>query len=182
MLSKKDFRQHIRALGNQRPEGSHAMTDFILGSDQYKNASTIMAFYGVGSEPDTVPLLTRILMDGKRLCLPLTYTGGIMDARLLTSLDELKEGRYGIPEPSAELPEMPADEIDLILVPGLSFDLSGYRMGHGAGYYDRYLSGFSGHTIGLCFESRLSDNIKNESAELRVSGSISVHFNSAVIG
>lgn len=168
MLSKKEFRQHIRAMGNIRPEGSQAMAELILGSDQYKNASVIMAFYGVGSEPDTVPLLNRILMDGKRLCLPLTYAGGIMDARLITSLGELKTGRYGIPEPSDELPLVSADEIDLILVPGLSFDLSGYRMGHGAGYYDRYLSGFRGHTIGLCFESRLSDSIPRDEYDLPV--------------
>ncbi|MBE6992273.1 MAG: 5-formyltetrahydrofolate cyclo-ligase [Ruminococcaceae bacterium] len=168
MLTKKEFRLSIRALGNLRPEGSLSMTGFILDSEQYRNASTIMAFYGVGSEPDTVPLLNRILRDGKRLCLPMTYAGGIMDARLVTSLDGLVESRYGIPEPSADFPIVPADEIDLILVPGLSFDLLGFRMGHGAGYYDRYLSNFNGQTIGLCFESRLCNNVPRDEYDLPV--------------
>lgn len=168
MLSKKEFRQRIRAMGNIRPEGSQAMTELILCSDLYRNASAIMAFYGVGFEPDTMPLLTQILRDRKRLCLPVTHAGGIMDARPVTSLDSLKISNYGIPEPSGELSVIPADEIDLILVPGLSFDLSGYRIGHGAGYYDRYLSDFKGHTIGLCFESRLSLSVPRDEYDLPV--------------
>ncbi len=168
MTSKKEFRQSIRALGNERPKGSEAMTEIILCSESYSRASTVLAFYGVEPEPDTVPLLERILADGKRLCLPMTYGKGIMDARLITSFDDLKEGRYGIPEPSEELPTVSREDIGLILVPALSFDLSGYRMGHGAGYYDRYLAGYMGQTIGLCFESRLSDSIPRDEYDLPV--------------
>lgn len=168
MISKNDFRQRIRALGSSRPDGSICMINNILDSQCYQNASTIMAFYGVGSEPDTLPLLGDILSRGKRLCLPLTYGDGIMDAKLVTSMDELTNQRYGIPEPGHDLPTVDKNDIDLIIVPGLSFDLSGFRMGHGAGYYDRYLSGYKGITIGLCFESRLSETIPRDEYDLPV--------------
>ncbi len=168
MLSKKEFRQSLRGIEAAPPEYSLSMTELIMDSELFKNAGTILAFYGVGSEPNTVPLMDHILASGRRLCLPLTYPGGIMDARLVTSMAQLSTGRYNIPEPSAQLPLIAPGDIDLILVPGLSFDLKGYRMGHGAGYYDRYLSGYKGQTLGLCFENRLRSSIPRDEYDLPV--------------
>jgi 5-formyltetrahydrofolate cyclo-ligase len=52
---------------------------------------------------------------------------------------DLEPGVLGIPEPRSGLPEIAADAVDWALVPGLAFDERGYRLGRGAGYYDRLL-------------------------------------------
>lgn len=48
---------------------------------------------------------------------------------------------------------------DLVLVPGLGFTKEGERLGRGKGYYDRYLSSFSGVSIGICFEEQIRNDV-----------------------
>lgn len=171
MSEKSELRKALKALGTQRPQGSEAMTRLLLNTEAYKSAGTILAFYGVEPEPDTLPFIRQALEDGKTLCLPKTYGKGIMDARRITSLEDMVPGRYNIPEPKEDLDVISRDAIDLIIVPAVALDRRGYRLGHGAGYYDRYLEGYSGTTIALCFESRLLDRVPTDQYDLPV-GSI----------
>ena len=75
-----------------------------------------------------------------------------MDFYEVNSLEQLKKGRYSIMEPDAKLCRQITDYSEgICLVPGLSFDLYGYRLGFGKGYYDRFLENFGGTTAGLCY-------------------------------
>ena len=75
-----------------------------------------------------------------------------MDFYFIKSYDDLSPGKYGILEPVPERCEKAVDFLrGLCLVPGLSFDLQGYRLGFGKGYYDRFLSDFGGTTVGICY-------------------------------
>ena len=85
---------------------------------------------------------------------------------LTTSLDELKSGAYGIPEPSSGAPEIPPDGISLVIVPALSCDRNGYRLGYGGGYYDRFLARTRAVAAALCAESRLTDELPREPFDL----------------
>lgn len=168
MSEKSELRKALKALGNQRPQGSEAMTALLLNTREYRAAGTILAFYGVEPEPDTLPFIRQALEDGKTLCLPKTYGKGLMDARRVTSPEDMVPGRYNIPEPREDLEIIPRDRIDLIIVPAVALDHRGYRLGHGAGYYDRYLAGYTGDTIALCFEERLLDRVPVDEYDLPV--------------
>ena len=75
------------------------------------------------------------------------------------SLAELQPGAWGIPEPRYWTEEITAYALDFILVPCVSASLDGKRLGHGAGYYDRFLAGKADHAVCLCFHRLLRDDI-----------------------
>lgn len=125
-------------------------------------ADTLLLFYGVGAEPDTGHLLLELWRQGKRVLLPKCLPGRAMEARLVRSGDDLRPGAFGIPEPLDTCPTVDRGEIDLILVPALCYDLSCRRLGQGGGYYDRYLAGYGGRTVGLCREGLLQRELPVE--------------------
>ena len=84
------------------------------------------------------------------------------------SSGDFQEGRYGIFEPISDVP-YPKEQIDLIIVPGLGFDKRKYRIGYGAGYYDRYLSDYSGITVGLCREELLTESVLPDVYDVKLS-------------
>lgn len=128
-----------------------------------------MIYMSFGSEVGTDEIYKRLVYDNKRIVIPRCGEGCRMDGYYISSPDQLERGSYGISEPSAELIRTGGisiaerQNIDLIVVPGLGFDNDGYRIGYGKGYYDRYLSGFVGQTVGLCYmECLLSRVIHDE--------------------
>lgn len=131
----------------------------LVSLPQYIRAKTVFAYASVGREVSTEKFLERVLEDGKRLALPQTLGGGMMVFRSVTALSELKAGRYGIPEPDESAKELMPDEGDIVIVPALCCDKNGGRLGHGAGYYDRYLEAHPAYTVCLCRKSFLLDAV-----------------------
>lgn len=135
---------------------------------ELEQANTVLLFYGIGSEPDTRGTITELLRRGKTVALPCCLPGRSMEGRIVTDLSLLQPGTYGIPEPDKTCPVIEPNQIDLILVPSLCCDKQGYRLGHGAGYYDRYLAGYVGITVSLCPNARLQDSLPRDSYDLPV--------------
>ena len=102
---------------SERHLSDDAILRHVLHTPEYRRAGTVFAFVGRGSEIDTGPLLRQVLADGKRLCVPLCTAPGVMESRQVLALSELAPGAYGIPEPPAAAPLVPAEEIDLAIVP-----------------------------------------------------------------
>lgn len=140
----------------------------FLALPELECARTVMLFYGVGREPDTVPVIDELLRRGKAVALPRCLAQRRMEARVITSCSDLVPGMFGIPEPGEDCPVIERDTIDLILVPNLCCDRQGYRLGHGAGYYDRYLAGYSGMTVALCPQAWLQENLPRDAFDLPV--------------
>lgn len=130
-----------------------AIRQHVLALPSYRCARTVMAFVGRDDEIDTRPLLSAILAAGKRLCVPLCVAAGEMECREIGSLDELQKGSYGILEPPADAPRVPPEDIDLVLVPCVTCDHDGHRLGRGGGYYDRFLAAYTGSTALLARET-----------------------------
>lgn len=105
----------------------------------YHDARNIAAFYPLKGEPNIMPIIEELAREG-RLLLPRCEGEGIMRFYKVNSLrKDLVKGHFGIMEPAEGL-EAFEDEIPIFLVPGTKFNLDGRRIGHGKGYYDRFLA------------------------------------------
>ena len=105
---------------------------------------TVMYYIDVRSEVRTRHALPAAAGDGKKIVVPWCNDKGELELFHLESMDELAVGMYKILEPKPELRGLPAkqvraEDLDLVMVPGVAFDRSGARMGHGKGYYDKLL-------------------------------------------
>ena len=118
-----------------------------------------MGFVSTPEEADLRPLLRQILRDGKRLAVPLCTGPGIMEARLISGLEQLAPGRYGILEPPAASPLIPPEDIGLLIVPCVTCSPGGERLGHGGGYYARYLEYYQGPAILVCPDRLLQPRV-----------------------
>ena len=156
-------------LRKKRAEISRRITDRLLLCPEWREAETVFCYVGTTNELDTMGILHSVLLEGKKLAVPKIEGKSTMSARRLLDLNELVPGVMGIPEPGDGTEIIPKEKPDLIIVPGLAFDTEGYRLGYGGGYYDKYLSGLSCHTIGLCPESRLLKLVPREPHDKRVS-------------
>jgi 5-formyltetrahydrofolate cyclo-ligase len=106
----------------------------------------VAAYASYGSELDTRPLLQAVLAGGKALILPrVNRAARRLDLYRVADLaGSLAPGPWGIPEPWPDAcPPAAIGEADLVVVPGVVFDVAGGRIGHGAGYYDRLLRGLA---------------------------------------
>lgn len=144
-------------------ESDRLLFQRFLALPQLAECSSILLYYGVGREPDTARLLEPLAHMGKILALPHCLPDGQMEARRFLGAARLIPGPFGIPEPDMSCPIMAQDDLSLILVPGLCFDAQGFRLGHGSGYYDRYLAGCSGTTVALCRDRLLFSVLPTES-------------------
>ena len=170
---KTKLRETIRALEKTLSEkykaaSSAAICRHLLALPEYRDAETLFCFVGTASEIDTRPLLESALATGKQLCVPLCVDRGIMELRKIRSLDELTAGRYGLWEPSAGTPTVSPDEVDLAIIPCLTCDHSGRRLGRGGGYYDRFLSVYRAAAVVICRERLIRDEIPVEPHDMPI--------------
>ena len=130
----------------------------LLSLDEYVLAECIALYAPAHNETDTGLLLAAAFAAGKRVLYP-AVCGNHMVFREVEDVDALREGTFGILEPCSTGTDHGADEADLIVVPGVGFDLTGHRIGYGKGFYDRVLHhpGRRAHLVGLCHDFQLVD-------------------------
>lgn len=127
-----------------------------LGFAHVPAGAVVSGFCAIGSELDPLPLLSALSAAGHPVALPvITPKGQPLVFRRWSPADPLRSGLWGIREPFAEAP---AVEPDVLLVPLLAFDARGYRLGYGAGYYDRTLAALRAKrptlAIGIAFDQQ----------------------------
>ncbi|MCI8553570.1 MAG: 5-formyltetrahydrofolate cyclo-ligase [Clostridiales bacterium] len=127
----------------------------VLSLWQYRRCDTLLTYVSTDIEVDTRRIMERALADGKRVAVPRCVPGTRrMEFYLIRSAGDLEPGTFGVLEPRPDSRFLlPEDTDGLCLVPALCYDWKGFRLGYGKGYYDRFLSGFRGRIIGLCYSS-----------------------------
>lgn len=165
---KEEVRRHAHAARRalqHKDSLSLRIHERIEAMSEYHSAATILYYVDVRDEVRTRPALAGAVASGKRIVIPYCVDR-TLELFLLESVDELAPGAYRIPEPKPELRRLPhkqvaADEIDLLLIPGLAFDQRGGRIGYGKGYYDRLLAAARPDALlcGLAFDCQIFDGV-----------------------
>ena len=123
--------------GDERKAASSRICARLLTLPQVQAAKTVLSYRALADEVELTALHDALQACGARLCFPVSLPGGVMEA---WEPRGWVSGPYGIREPDREtsLP-VPPEELDLVLAPCVAFDEKRNRLGHGAGYFDRYL-------------------------------------------
>ena len=129
----------------------------------FEDAELLLTYLDVGSEVRTRDLIERAWSGDKVVALPRCVRGTReVTWHSVDSYDQLEMGSYGLLEPSpnfAPLVDPMSYAQVLALVPGLTFDSRGYRIGYGGGYYDVFLSSFAGTSVGLCRARSMTEDL-----------------------
>jgi len=164
---KKRLRETVKNLLNGLSAEDYnfknkVITDNLLKSDEYKDSNTIFIYYPFRKEIDTRKIIKDALAKNKKVVLPKVSGSEIKLFFLTDAKKELKPGVFGILEPDSSFC-LKADlkNIDLVIIPGLCFDLNFNRIGYGGGFYDRILEKLSTKVkiVALAFDLQIFNNI-----------------------
>lgn len=170
-MNKIELRTHLKELVanvelEQKKIASEAVCKQLMSLASVANSNSIFAYLPLQNEVNLLPLLELWIDESRTVCVPLiNWEENTMRGGLLATLDEsaLIETKFGIKEPKERHP-LPADCIDILLVPGVGFDSQGGRLGRGGGFYDRLIARSRPPiVIGVCFDEQIVESIPRES-------------------
>ena len=143
----------------------------LIKSNAYVNSNLIFIYVSMKNEVDTHRIIKWSIENGKKVCVPkvISKKDG-MEAVLIESFSDLAPGQYGIFEPKEDKVVVNPEDVDLVITPGLAFDMSGGRLGYGGGFYDRFLKYTSKYCIkaGVAYSFQLENKIPTGSEDIPV--------------
>lgn len=163
--TRKDVLKKRSALSpGQLAEKSASIAKNFLSMEECRLASTVMVYLDFRNEVQTGLLVKDLMAAGKRVVIPVT---DIPNKKLTPSLllhypEDLAPGAWGILEPKPEcLRPLEPTDLDIVIVPGVAFDILGNRLGYGGGFYDRFLPLTRPGTvyIALAFELQIRPDV-----------------------
>jgi 5-formyltetrahydrofolate cyclo-ligase len=171
--AKREVRRRVLATrdemaGSEREERSARIAERVMSLPEVERASTVMAFWAFGSEPDTTPLIEALHARGVRVALP-KMVEGELEPRAYIPGDPVTMTSFGAGEP-VEGEVIDPGEIDIVVTPAVAFDRTGRRVGYGGGFYDRFLPTTpDAARIGIGFAVQLlDDDLPSGHFDLRV--------------
>lgn len=152
---------------------SLAVESRLLELPVMKKAKTISTYLQVGSEVRTSGIVNWALSDGKRVIVPVTDSVNLrlVFSEIRSPAKELGRGFRGIPEPKPEFRRpVRLEDADVVLIPGVVWDEQGYRIGYGAGYYDRSINALHSQPtkLGLAYDFQIVPTIPRTRFDRRV--------------
>ena len=150
------LRGRYRTLRNSIPKAEKDELDNvifqrIISHKLYKECKLVLAYFSVNSEIDTIKLIDYSLSIGKPIALPRCNADRTLSFYIVNSLDNLEASSYGIAEPKENADTLVSSFDSLLcIVPALAYDINGFRLGYGGGYYDKFLSSHKNiNTLGI---------------------------------
>ena len=148
---------------------SAAIMERLFALPEFVKAKTILFYAAKKDEVQTLQIIKKALDMDKTIALPITVVEGKnLVLAEIRNVNRLVEGAFGVLEPMDYMPVKP-EEIDLVVVPGVAFDVHGDRLGHGMGYYDKLLKQMPDAVfVGLAFEFQIVEDIPEEEHDVAV--------------
>jgi 5-formyltetrahydrofolate cyclo-ligase len=174
LKAKQALREQVSAaLKRIRPEervaASARARTLLERQALWQSARSVLLFAPLPEELDIWPLLANALAADKRVALPRFEVATRSYAAYWIRLEtDAQVGHFGIREPGSHCARVSPGELDLILVPGVAFDLRGRRLGRGKGYYDQLLAVLHGTNCGVAFEDQIVPEVPLEAHDVRM--------------
>jgi len=173
---RKEIKRRLREQDpNVRAQRSLIIQNKLLSSEFFRKCRTVMFYVSLPDEVDTTGLIKEALKLKKRVVVPFIADKG--DEILvceITSFEGLEKGPFGVLQPkTGQMKTVPLEEIDLIVVPALAYDMNKMRLGRGKGYFDRFLSRqglSSARTMGLAFSFQVLETLPHDDHDRPVGG------------
>jgi 5-formyltetrahydrofolate cyclo-ligase len=161
----------------EKAEKSAIIKGRLFDEEDFKKAKLVMFYVSLKDEVNTLSMIDEAVKMGKRVCVPviLKEEMRLMAGEIKDRAKDLERQHFGIYQPKAgHVREVPLDNIDLVVVPGVAFDKNNVRLGRGHGYYDRFLCGLpkKTKTIGLAFDFQVVERLPKDSHDIPVSKTI----------
>ena len=174
-MEKKELRAFIREKNKNLTEEYRAQADAGIATrfllyPVFQQVDSIFCYVSMENEPDTRTIIETAWQMGKMVTVPrcISMEDSRMEAVQIKSWDDLETGTMGILEPKQGLPVIDGYKIALAVVPCVTADRWGGRLGHGAGFYDRWLRGQSMYKYCLCYEELLSDRVPVDQNDIKM--------------
>lgn len=177
LLDKRELRKETIQRRDRIPPEVRAIKDReimerLVTYRPYTEAGTVMLFASFRTEVNTFPIIKRALQEGKKVALPrVNRSQKVLDLYYIESLEQLERGCMGIQEPVVAPERIAmAEDMEVIVLPGVAFDEHGGRIGYGGGYYDRLLDSLQNVPllVAIAYEEQIVDEIPLEPHDKRV--------------
>lgn len=173
-IIRKTIKNKIKQCSDlEKSQKSDIIRHKLFNEVAFKKADVVMFYVSLKDEVNTLTMIDETIRTGKTVCVPVIMpedkrliAGGIKDRET-----DLERQHFGIYQPKAgRVEEVPLEDIDLVVVPGVAFDRKNVRLGRGHGYYDRFLSSLPKRTrtIGLAFDFQVVDRLPQDSHDIPV--------------
>lgn len=173
MTDKKELRKIYKSIRSgimpqDKADFDRRIFESFVNSCYYHSFDMFLCYVSIGSEVDTSKIIKHLLFSGKKVSVPFCHDG-VMDFYEINSFDDLFSGMFGIPTVNCSKHKKITDfSKALCIVPALSYDTDGNRLGYGGGYYDRFLADKKIPTLGLCYEGCICQRLPSEKLDIKV--------------
>jgi len=159
-IREKILKKRLSLSSEEIKDKSHQIFLNLVKTIEFLNSQNIMFYVATRSEVQTEEMIKASLKMGKNIFVPIILSDciNLAPSRLIDFDKELEKGKKGILEPKKEYHRLfPSENIELMILPGIAFDLTGNRIGRGLGYYDNFLKKISpsAKLIALAFEMQI---------------------------
>ncbi|MBP3761534.1 MAG: 5-formyltetrahydrofolate cyclo-ligase [Ruminococcus sp.] len=170
MKDKKYLRKYFSDLRKAEKNNSKdiIISEKLLSLDKVLNADNILIYASFGSEINTWDTARRIMEKNIPLSFPKCGENGLMSFHTVSSLSDLRNGKYGIKEPDISLQQPVITDKTVRILPALALTEKGERLGYGGGYYDRFLADYPQiFKIAMIYEKLISDSLPSMPHDVR---------------
>lgn len=168
-MNKTELRELIKQRSEAFDADAKSKVDQIIQDHLMKlikDAKSVGIYLSLKEEVDTFALLQRLLALKIKVSSGVCTKPNILYFVVIEDLAQLKKGMLNIYEPVGDV--IAKNMIDVMIVPMVAYDKNKHRLGHGKGYYDRYLADYQGLKIGLAYKYQEVDNVPSEEHDVKM--------------